>query len=121
MLLRLLPYAGWPLAGVLFWFWLGAREDLAAEIERCNVDKLASIAKAEQVAREATEAAHLRRITELESQAQRERKAREIAEAARIEAENRPVEVRTVIQRIADEHACLTTLIPDAVVDRLRD
>ena len=103
------------------WLYLGARDDLAAELERCNADKLAAVVEAEKVAREATEAAMAVRIAELARQAALERSAREIAERARAEAEARPERVRTVIRRVADVDACISADVPRAVIDSLRD
>jgi hypothetical protein len=118
--LKLLPWAGWGLAALLFWLWLGVREDLAAEIERCNSDKLASIAAAEQITREAVSEAAERRLSQLRHQLTLEQNAREVAEETARLAESRPVEVREIIRRVADENLCLDTAVPDELVDALR-
>ncbi len=119
---------GWKLAApgyaaaiVLGWLWLEAREDLASEIERCNADKLSAIVEAEAAARAAVERAFGERIAQLERNATLAEQAREVAEAARIEAENRPPEVREVIRRFIDTDACLTTSIPSDILDGLRN
>ena len=44
MWIRLLPYAGWPLAALLFFFWIGLKEDLAQQVELCNQQKLQTVA-----------------------------------------------------------------------------
>lgn len=118
--LKFLPYAGWPLAGLMFWFWLGARDDLAAEIERCNTDKLASVLEAERIASKAEREAAQRRIIQLTRQVELEKEAAEIANAAAIAAKSRPVEVREVIKRVSDANLCLKTAIPADLVDALR-
>ena len=80
MWIRLLPYAGWPLALFVGWLWIGAKEDLATEIERCNTDKMAAVAAAEKVTRETLQAAHDRKVAELVRQAESANRAREIAD-----------------------------------------
>ena len=119
-MVRFLPYAGWPLAVLLFFLWLDGRENLAAEVERCNADKMAAVAEAEAITRQATEANLQARLTELAEIAERERHARAIAEEARAIAESRPVEVREIIRRVADANACMDTDIPSVVLDELR-
>lgn len=91
---------------VMTWLYMGKRDELAAEIERCNTDKMASIAEAQRITREATTGALESRIAQLEGTALSAQKARDIAVQARIEAENKPERVRTVYQRIIDEDAC---------------
>lgn len=120
-LLRFLPYAGWPLAAILGWMWLEAREDLAAEKERCNADKLSAIVEAEKITREAQERAFGQRIAQLERIADQREVARRIAEEARIEAENRPEKVRTVIERVRLQDACIDTSVHPDLLGCLRD
>lgn len=118
--LKFLPYAGWPLAGLIFWFWLGVRDDLAAEIERCNTDKLAAVLEAERIASQAQREAADERIIQLTRQVELEKKAAAIANDAAIAAEARPVEVREVIKRVSDANLCLDTAIPSELIDALR-
>ena len=121
-MIRFLPYAGWPLAALVFWLWLGARDDLAAEVERCNADKLESIANAEAITRSALENAHSEQLAELARQVAAAERARAIADRARVEAEERPIETRTIIREVAsaDPESCLNQPVPDSVIDSLR-
>ena len=106
---------------VLFFFlWLDSRENLAAEMERCNADKMAAVAAAEEITRAAQAANYEARLTQLAEIADRERRARELADDAREIAESRPVEVREVIRRVADANACITTVMPTELTDSLR-
>ena len=120
VLLRLLPFAGWPLAAIVFWLWLGVRDDLAAEVERCNTDKLTSVLAAERISSQAQREAAKERIIQLTQQVALEKKAAQIANDAAIAAESRPVEVREVIKRVSDANLCLKTDIPADLVDALR-
>ena len=112
---------GYVAAIILGWLWLEARENLASEIERCNTEKLSAVAEAERQAREATQSALSARIAQLEQSAEDAERAREIAIAAAREAESRPPEVREVIRRYIDTDACITTAIPDDILDGLRN
>lgn len=107
-------------AAILLGLYMGAREDLAAEIERCNTEKLAAVQEATEALRDAQMAQYEARIAELEQMALDERKAREIAQEAARAAESRPEKVRTVIRRVADENACMDTSVPAPVLDELR-
>jgi hypothetical protein len=119
-LLKYGPWAGWPLAALCFWLWLGARDDVAAEIERCNTDKAEAIARAEEIVREAEREAADAAIADLRQLVVEAEKAREIAaEAARI-AESTPERVRTVIREVSNENTCLDMPVPGRVVDGLR-
>lgn len=107
---------------VLYALWmtkayLDKRDDLTKAIEQCNTEKLASIAEAERLVRESTQAGLEARIAQIEAVALDAQRARDIAIEARREAENRPERVRTVIQRVRDEDACIDTdLHPDLLV-----
>lgn len=122
MWLRLLPWAGWPLAAAIFVLWLDARDDLAAEIERCNADKLASIAEAERIVRTASKEAYEARLAELTRRAAKANEAREIAERAAQEARERTIETRTIVREIAsaDPEGCLNQPLPAVIIDSLR-
>lgn len=117
----LIPVAGYVLAAVFFWFWHGARENTAEEIERCNRAQLDAVAEAQQAARAAVIESYERQLAEMEEILLREARARQIAEEAATEALSRPERVRTIIKEVRDEHSCLDTAIPDAVLDSLRD
>ena len=130
MALKFAPWLGWPIAAMLFWFWIGAKENLAAEVERCNADKLSAIAEAEQVAREATQRAAQQRISMLERQAERERKAREIAAQTASDAESRARGAQQTIRELMarapqesdiDPKDCLNVPVPGDIIDSLRD
>jgi len=111
---------GYAAAAVLLWLWLETRDDLAAEVERCNVDKIQSILDAEILLREADREAAEATAAELARQLTLEQKARQIADTAAREAESRPVRVRTVIREVASENLCLDTAVPAAVLNELR-
>ncbi len=111
MWLKLLPYAGWPLAAMMFFFWLGAREDLAASVADCNTDKLAVIAEAEQETRELLQASFTRREAVLIQQ-------RAAAEDARLYAEMRRADA---VSDTADREAKIRRLMMEAGTDEIPD
>lgn len=111
---------GYAAAATLLWLLLEAREDLGAEIAQCNADKALAVAEAERITREALQTAMDERIAQLEARLWDEANARRIAEEARVEAESRLPEVRTIIREVASENACIDTAVPDAVLDSLR-
>jgi hypothetical protein len=129
MMVRLLPYVGaWAIitsasSALLFWLWLGVRDDLAAEIERCNTDKEAAVAAAEEVTRIRLQEAFQERLRELEAQVRREARAREIAADAASQAEsraNRAMNEAAVRIREIERNAnaslpekCAITVVPD--------
>ena len=113
--------AGWAIAGFLFWAWLGAREDLASAVERCNVRVAHTAALAEKTAREATEKAYQARLAKEREMHGRTRKALKTALVEAEQALSRPPRVREVIKREVDLDACLAAPIPDNVVRVLRD
>lgn len=104
---------------ITFKAWLGAREDLAAQIERCNSEKLAAVAEAESLLRDAQRDAYAARIAELEALAESEARARVIAEEAAQAARERPERVRTVIRESTD--ACVDAIVPADITGSLRD
>lgn len=110
---------GYALAAVFLGLWVGARSDLAAEVERCNTDKVAAMAAASELAREAEASAWRAQVAQAERMAAAERDARLIAEEAAAAAEGRPERVRVVIRESTD--ACLKAVVPAPVVERLRD
>jgi len=126
---KLLPYAGWPLAAMMFWFWLEGRENLAKEVERCNTDKIATVAEAEAAARQAIQSSFERRVRDLELMAQSEREARTLAEMAAAEARTGAESAQATIRRLmreADddeivtiERVCLNTTVPADILSVL--
>ncbi len=112
---------GWVAAGVFCWLWIGAKEDLAAEIERCNTDKVSAIAMAEDIARQAEREAAGRRLADLEQRIDDAEKARLVAVRAAAEAQSRPMRVQEVVRRVADENLCIDLPVPGAVLDELRN
>ena len=113
--------AGWVGLAAMTGLYLGKRDDLAKEIEACNTRVQASIADARQVTLEATERAYKARLDKLAAQAESEAKARTALQQALEVAESRPPVVRTVVREVSKTNACIDTLIPDALVDSLRD
>ena len=118
--IKLLPYAGWPIAVLMFWFWLGARDQVIEERESCNADKLTSALESSELARTAMQKAAERRFEELEQLAYQADTARRIAELARIEAESRPAQIRTVVREVASVDACIDSRVPDRLLECVR-
>lgn len=105
----------------LGWLWLEAREDLAAEIERCNADKLSAVAQAERITRTTQERAFEERIAQLERIADQRENARRIAETAARGAQEALEGTERRIDRLmqeardappADPVACLNAEVP---------
>ena len=119
---KLIPWAGYPIAALMFWFWLEGRENLAIEIEACNTRTIETVAEAESVARRALQSSHERRLRDMEIIAKNEREAREAAEMAasdaRIGAETAQATIRRLIneanndEMVTIERACLSADIP---------
>ena len=119
---RLIPWAGYPIAALLFWFWLGERDSVIEERESCNTDKITAVAEAEAAARRALQASFELRVRELELLAQGEREAREMAELAASEARTGAETAQATIRRLMNEtendetvtieRVCLNTAIP---------
>jgi hypothetical protein len=101
------------MAGILGWLLIGAKQDVAREIEACNTRTALSVSDAEKAAREATERAYDERLAKLAAMADTEARARLSLQAALEAAESRPPVVREIIRRIRDENACLGTAVPD--------
>jgi len=100
--------------------YLDKRDDYAEAVQSCNADKLASVLDAERITHSA-ELANAKRLAEdLQREARSEARAREIAEEAARQAASRPAVVRTVIREVASENACISTAVPDTVLDSLR-
>lgn len=128
--LKLLPWAGWPIALMFFFFWLGLKEDLAQQVELCNQQKLETVATAERLAREALSEAHQRELDERAALLQDETEARRLADMAREVAEDGAIAAQETIRRLmreaqTDETAtiaqvCLGTDIDTAILGGLR-
>ncbi len=127
---KLIPWAGYPLALAFFWFWIEGRENLAAQMESCNTDKITAVAEAERVAREAEAAASARERVEAEERIRRARAAAESAEAARLAAEEQAQRAQETIRKLMREitedenvqieQACLAVDCPTDILDSLR-
>ena len=111
---------GYAAAAVLFWLWLGARDDLASQIKQCNTQKITAVAEAERITREALQDASQAREEALAQRLRQVEIARQRATEAAEQAMNRPVEVREVIQRVTDPQSCLNQPVPDDVIVTLR-
>lgn len=116
-----LKFGPWVALVAMVILYLGKRDDLAAQVEACNASKLASVAEARRITQEAQERAFGERIAQLERIADQREVARRIAEEARIEAENRPEKVRTVIERVRLQDACIDTSVHPDLLGCLRD
>jgi hypothetical protein len=121
ILARFLPYAGWPLAALIFYFYLGARDQIVEERESCNADKLTSALESSELARTALQEAAERRFAELEALALSADRARRIAESARLEAESRPERVRTVVREVSREDQCIDAVVHPRLLSCLRN
>lgn len=130
LLIKVIPWAGYGVAAIMFWFWLGLKEDLAQQIELCNQQKLQSVAEAEHLARESLQASLDKRLRELEALAVSESNARQMAEAARLAAESGANDAQATIRRLTEEarHAetatieqqCLTVSVDSSILASLR-
>lgn len=121
---------GYVAAATLGWLLLQAHQQIGEEIERCNTDKLAAVAEAEQIARDAVQRAAQQRIDMLQRQAAQERKAARIAAdavlAAELEARDAQSEIRRLMVQAPretgiDPKDCLNVALPASAVDSLRD
>ena len=122
MMLKLLPYAGWPLAALMVWAYLGQRDENAQQIATCNSEKLESVAEAERLTRTALQSSLDRRLSELEGIAEAESNARKMAEAEREAASDAANDAQATIRRLIAEaetdetqtieQICLLTDIP---------
>lgn len=119
-----LAIPGYVAAVALFWLWLGAREDLASEIDACNTRAVEAVAEAERAARQAEREATQAEIDRQRRIAASQAKAREIVAEALREAEAREPEIREVVKnvpRVELAAQCLDLPVPDFVARRLRD
>jgi len=110
---------GYLVAAVFLWLFIGAKSDIKAEIERCNVEKLAAVQDASEALREAQIASYEARIVELGQIAANEATARQIAQKAAIEAQNRPERVREVIRNVTNPEDCLNQSVSDDILSLL--
>ena len=123
---RLIPWAGYGVAALLFWLWLGLKEDLARQVELCNQDKLRSVAEAENIAREALQEAHRREIAERDSIIAGQRKALALAATGATEATTKAEQAQATAERLIREareaenativQTCVVTPVPDDLV-----
>ena len=130
MWIKYLPYAGWPLAAIMFTLWLGLKEDLAQHVEICNQQKLEVIVESERIAREALSEAREREEEERRSIIRAEREARLQATLGREAAELSANEAQETIRRLIEEasnnedatvaQVCLNTNVPDSVLEPIR-
>ena len=130
MLLKAIPWAGYGVAALMFWFWIGLKEDLAQQVELCNQQKLESVAEAERLTRTALQASLDRRLSELEGIAEAESNARQMAEAERQVASEAASDAQATIRRLIAEaetdetqtieQICLLTDVPTAILDGLQ-
>ena len=123
MWVKFLPYLA--AASLGLWGW-GEHQraerykaDVVREIEACNSSKLSEELEAEILVAAAQKDAHERQIQNMLEIVDRQRRAKEIALEAAELAESRPAKIRTIIERIADEEACISTVVPSELVDSL--
>lgn len=123
MWLKLLPYAGWPLAVVMGGMWLGARDDVIEEREGCNASKLSEALESQKAVADAERKAHEQEVAELVAIAEREREAARIASEALAASEDRPAKVRTIVKEVPREtepQICLDIRVDPDVRDSVR-
>jgi len=102
-------------------FYINAKSDIKAEIERCNTEKVQAVQDATELLRQAEIANYTARIAELEAIAVSESQARLIAQEAAVEAQNRSQRVKTVIKEVAaNGDSCLNQPVPGPILDSLR-
>lgn len=105
--LRLAPWAFLPIAALLFWLWLEAREDLAAQVVQCNAEKLQAVVEAERIARDALTDAIQAEREQAEAMILRERAAlqaaTEAADNAMAEAEAIEDQLRRLLADVAED------------------
>ncbi len=110
------------MGSVMFFFlWLEAREDLAAQVEVCNREKLEAVVEAESLARRAERAAAERSILIANQLKEEAEQAVQDAQRAVDDAMARPPEVREVIRRVTVTENCLSQPVPADILDSLRD
>ncbi len=112
-----IKFAPWIACIVLGGLWLNARDAIIEEREGCNTSKVEEALEASRVVADAQKAAHEREIQDMLEIVERARRAEAIARDAEELAESRPAKVRTIIERIADEDACISTVMPVDLVD----
>ncbi len=126
---KLLPWAGYPLAIAMFFFWLDGRENLAAEVSRCESSKLAAVLEAEELARKAVQDALSARIAQLERLAEQTDAAVGAARLERDQALVRAAEAQRIISELQESidnddapisTVCLVSDVPGAILDQLR-
>lgn len=128
LIARLLPFAGWPLFGLMIWLYLGQRDTTTQVIERCNTEKAQAAAEAQTKARGAVEGAYEARLAALEAEKEQSLAAILDAEKGRREALERADSADDELARLNAEalnrddlpHICLNTLVPDDSVEAIR-
>lgn len=121
-----LKFGPWVLLVVMTLLYLDKRDDLAAAIEQCNVDKLQSVVEAQDATRDALQAAHTRelaerdqRAAEAETELENARVAEKTAKEGTAEAEQRNRELQLEVfnaQEIPDSSECLNVFVPGGML-----
>ena len=114
-------FAPWIACFVLGGLWLNARDAVIEEREGCNISKVEEALEASLVVADAQKAAHERELQEAFEIVERARRAEAIAREAAELAESRPEKVRIIIERIADEDACISAVVPTELLDGVFD
>ncbi len=112
-----IKFAPWIACVILGGLWLNARDAIIEEREGCNTSKVEEALEASRVVADAQKAAHERELQKALEIVERARRAEAIALDAAELAESRPAKVRTIIERIADEDACISTVVPIDLVN----
>jgi len=100
---------GWIGCILCFSLWQESKEDLAAEVERCNADKLASITQAQDETRIALQRIHDNELAQIERNITLAQQARDTAQAAADQAES----------LLAGQAARITQLELEANIDEI--
>ncbi len=129
-MIKYLPWVGWLLLAAMTSLYLGKRDDLAAQIESCNTDKVQAVADAEKAVREALVAAQERERVEAVERVRRAQAAAVRASEARLEAQQQADRAQATIRRLMREvgenetveieQACLAVDVPADIINDLR-
>lgn len=116
--------------GILTKVYLNKRDEVAQQIELCNVQKLEAITKAERAARAAQEAANVRHMEQLEAQRKRLTEALRLAQRDTVDARAERDVIQAKIRQIMRDargnkdatisQICLDVDISDDALNSLR-
>ena len=127
--LRLLPYAGWPLAALCFGLWLSARDAVIEERGICNEATVRAALDAERIAHSSMRENYLKLLDEQAEQKEREQealtqaRANELAAKAEVAEQDKQIEklmLEASIDDIPDSGECLNVFVLNDSVTGMR-